>query len=695
VSGVPAAVAIWALAGAGPDAQQTGGTLNLSRDMVRLGIAAQNLLPNNPSLDATPLFQAALDYAKSRRISIVTVDTGNYYLLTPDPRLPWRYASLVQISDMTIDLAGSTIYAATGYIQAFGLIDCERVTLTNFQLDYVNPPYTHVRITAVDAPNRRVSYTPTGEWPDPVIFNSDEAPAGSQTPEYWGAVFRDGAFVPATTRMRIRRPIISGTLDFVQDGTPWTQPAALQVSNPGDTMVIASRGGNAPITVIRGDSIVLSRIRLFGSSNSAVNVDQVSNSIIEHVRVEPRPSGGLLGSNGDGIHIRSSRRNNHIRHNFVTRTLDDGIAMDSLDVATVMQRSGARQLRVRRWLYYRFPDGTPLNFVDPVSTAELIGATVISQSPPDSSNPIVNGEVELTFDRDLPTLPENAGVVYGTPSMRGEGSTIEDNRVTEITGRGIWLAGLRGVAVRRNQLGQSSSAGIVLLQFTRDIGNSGPPGHDLTIESNVLQGNVGPMAQESGTQQAIAAIVVGSTNNNNYTFARNPTNSSVTIRSNYVADSGRAGIWVGQVTNGAVYDNVVVRWFRRPEMLVWGLTRDDESWVRDDFDESIAVRFSGSVELVNNQVGLNSTLSGAVTLSPDSVKAPRGAAAGTINVGVHVPGLIWTATSDAPWLTVTWGDSGTGDGPIGYSISTNETNQVRTATITVAGVAFRVTQSGL
>ena len=38
-------------------------TLNLSRDLQSLGIAKQNLQPNNPNQDARPLFQAALAYA--------------------------------------------------------------------------------------------------------------------------------------------------------------------------------------------------------------------------------------------------------------------------------------------------------------------------------------------------------------------------------------------------------------------------------------------------------------------------------------------------------------------------------------------------------------------------------------------------------------------------------------------------------
>jgi hypothetical protein len=45
----------------GRDVKGQGSTLNMSHDLVTLGIAGQNLTPNNPSLDARPLIQAAFE----------------------------------------------------------------------------------------------------------------------------------------------------------------------------------------------------------------------------------------------------------------------------------------------------------------------------------------------------------------------------------------------------------------------------------------------------------------------------------------------------------------------------------------------------------------------------------------------------------------------------------------------------------
>ena len=59
-----------------------GQVLNLSHDLVALGIAGQNLAPNNPALDAGPLIFAGTNYAFFHGIPLVTLDKGDYYLLT-------------------------------------------------------------------------------------------------------------------------------------------------------------------------------------------------------------------------------------------------------------------------------------------------------------------------------------------------------------------------------------------------------------------------------------------------------------------------------------------------------------------------------------------------------------------------------------------------------------------------------------
>ena len=52
-------------------------TLNMSTDLVRLGIAARDLNPNDPTLDARPLFEAATDYVRAHpAVRVLTLTPG-------------------------------------------------------------------------------------------------------------------------------------------------------------------------------------------------------------------------------------------------------------------------------------------------------------------------------------------------------------------------------------------------------------------------------------------------------------------------------------------------------------------------------------------------------------------------------------------------------------------------------------------
>ncbi len=91
----------------------------------------------------------------------------------------------------------------------------------------------------------------------------------------------------------------------------------------------------------------------------------------------------------------------------------------------------------------------------------------------------------------------------------------------------------------------------------------------------------------------------------------------------------------------------------------------------------------------------------ACTYSISSVgeTAPLTGGTGTISVTAG-NGCKWTATSSEPWVKVTAGASGTGNGTVSFSVSPNSptANQgatARTGTISVAGYTYMVTQGDL
>jgi uncharacterized repeat protein (TIGR01451 family) len=69
------------------------------------------------------------------------------------------------------------------------------------------------------------------------------------------------------------------------------------------------------------------------------------------------------------------------------------------------------------------------------------------------------------------------------------------------------------------------------------------------------------------------------------------------------------------------------------------------------------------------------------------------AAAGTGSVSVTSSGCTWTATSNAPWISITSGSSGTGNGTVNYSVTANTETGSRTGTLTIADRLVTVTQA--
>jgi hypothetical protein len=87
-----------------------------------------------------------------------------------------------------------------------------------------------------------------------------------------------------------------------------------------------------------------------------------------------------------------------------------------------------------------------------------------------------------------------------------------------------------------------------------------------------------------------------------------------------------------------------------------------------------------------------SGVTGAVTLSPTSYTAPfTGAVGRSITVTSNATDFAWTATANVPWLTITGGVSGTGNGTVTYNVAANGGNE-RVGTLTVGGKTFVVSQ---
>lgn len=82
------------------------------------------------------------------------------------------------------------------------------------------------------------------------------------------------------------------------------------------------------------------------------------------------------------------------------------------------------------------------------------------------------------------------------------------------------------------------------------------------------------------------------------------------------------------------------------------------------------------------------------SLSPSHVTLTGIPNGGTFSVTSSGTGCVWTATSDADWISITSSNGGIGDGTVGYSVTVNSNSDSRVGTITVGGKDFTITQQG-
>jgi photosystem II stability/assembly factor-like uncharacterized protein len=79
------------------------------------------------------------------------------------------------------------------------------------------------------------------------------------------------------------------------------------------------------------------------------------------------------------------------------------------------------------------------------------------------------------------------------------------------------------------------------------------------------------------------------------------------------------------------------------------------------------------------------------TIAPSAKSFAAAADTGTVTV-TAAAGCAWTAASNATWLTITAGSSGSGNGTMTYGVAANPASS-RSGTLTIAGQTFTVTQS--
>ena len=100
----------------------------------------------------------------------------------------------------------------------------------------------------------------------------------------------------------------------------------------------------------------------------------------------------------------------------------------------------------------------------------------------------------------------------------------------------------------------------------------------------------------------------------------------------------------------------------------------------------------GGATFTVNQAGASGTAC-TITLNPTGRAVAASATTGS-TVAVSAPsGCPWTSASNAQWLTITSGASGSGNGSVAFNVAAN-TGPGRTGTLTIGGQTFTVDQAG-
>lgn len=82
------------------------------------------------------------------------------------------------------------------------------------------------------------------------------------------------------------------------------------------------------------------------------------------------------------------------------------------------------------------------------------------------------------------------------------------------------------------------------------------------------------------------------------------------------------------------------------------------------------------------------------SLTPNTASFAAAGGNGLVTIAASATDCARTATSNTPWITVSFGSPGTGNGTVGYTVVANTAALARTGTLNVAGQTFTVTQAG-
>jgi hypothetical protein len=212
-----------------------------------------------------------------------------------------------------------------------------------------------------------------------------------------------------------------------------------------------------------------------------------------------------------------------------------------------------------------------------------------------------------------------------------------------------------------------------------------------TTPPQLVSLSVSPLSADTSSGPATLTIAITARDDNNG-FDTSSTGNGRIVFSNESATSvfGRQSL---PITGGTSTNPVFQFTLSVPQSSPAGTYRISLTLVDNAFN---SVTFSSSdlqARGFPSSIAVTQNGFGSVTLSPPAANITASAQSGLLQVAASSSALSWIAASNAAWLMITSGASGTGNGSVTYLAAQNNSPSPRTAVITVSGQTFTLAQA--
>ena len=531
----------------------TQSVLNMSEDLVRLGIASSNMVPNQPSLDAGRLFFRAVSYAQVKKIDRVIADLGSYYF--PSLQSPQVHVAWDKLSNLTIDLQGSDLYFTHPLVNGLLITNSTNVVLENFTADYDPLPFTQVRVVSVNAAQQTIQFAVDGNWQNPSVLNE----VFPTVPNAYGVgvevhMFRDGRPIPGVTRMYATNPVGSSQFTAVPDPGPTASTVFSQI-RPGDIAFLGMRAGSIAVSTLFCNGCTFRNITVYSCTAQGFEAAFSQASVFERIYSIPRPGTDRLASNYAAILLTGMGPNNQVRLNRMIRSMDDGMEYDSLFFGEVTSKTNTCTFVLGETVTslvsvgVTAPNGSKGSFQSLSDGSIVASAVVVSQTAP-TGQPV---QMTVTVDRDLPATIVGTQMFGPDVSQRAGNSVVERNALEEETDccRGFLFAGTVNSVFHGNYVRRSAMTAVQVDNTPQLLILGVPPTENLNLTNNVTDG-------ANWTRTAYPAFQLGSivvdTIRSGKVLTASP-NQNISVTGNFTADSGDDAVWFSNVSGGTVSGN--------------------------------------------------------------------------------------------------------------------------------------------